>query len=84
MPLKCLFQDYTFKKDVVKSKDGSQSTDGTHVIGRMRKKRTIQTIFLDFSAVSVPNEPRDIAVRNLKVRFVQQDDVKTIRKVFSG
>ena len=52
------------------------------MIGRLRKRRTLQAIFLNFEDTFLPEKPRDIAVSNLAVRFIKQDDVDLIRKVY--
>lgn len=52
-----------------------------NVIGRLRKKRAMQTIFLDFNGGQAPSKPRDMALRNLAVRFIMQDDLALIKKV---
>ena len=51
------------------------------MIGRLRKRRTLQGIFLNFEAPTIPEKPREVAVRNLAVRFIKKDDVDLIRKV---
>ena len=63
-----------------RSKNKTNPNSGSF-IGRMRKGRAMQTIFMDFYSGPVPTKPQDLAVRNLKVRFVQQDDIDTIQKV---
>lgn len=73
-----VIQDYAFRKDTGNSL-GSQYEG--NVIGRLRKKRLIQTIFLDYNGGPVPAKPREMAIRNLTVRFIMADDVERIRKV---
>jgi len=57
-------------------------TSNANVIGRLRKRRTLQGIFLNFDAPAIPEKPREVAVRNLAVRFIKQDDVDLIKKLF--
>lgn len=52
-----------------------------NVIGRLRKKRAMQTIFLDFGAGPAPTKPRDLALCNLTVRFILPEDLALVKKV---
>ncbi len=53
-----------------------------NVIGRLRKKRAMQTIFLDYSGGPAPAKPRDMALCNLTVRFIMPDDLALIKRVY--
>merc|ERR1712071_172725 len=69
--------EYYFRKD-----PNPLPPSDANVIGRLRKRRTLQGIFLNFEAPTIPEKPREVAVRNLAVRFIKKDDVDLIRKLF--
>ncbi|XP_057370022.1 general transcription factor 3C polypeptide 5-like [Daphnia carinata] len=71
--------DYHFRKDTTNAL--GMQYDG-NVIGRLRKKRAMQTIFLDYSGGPAPTKPRDMALCNLTVRFIMPDDLALIKKMF--
>ena len=52
-----------------------------NVIGRLRKKRAKKTIFLEYNGGPSPQQPRDMALCNLTVRFILPDDLALIKKV---
>ncbi|EFX88540.1 hypothetical protein DAPPUDRAFT_310750 [Daphnia pulex] len=70
--------DYHFRKDTVNAL--GMQYDG-NVIGRLRKKRAMQTIFLDYSGGPAPTKPRDMALCNLTVRFIMPDDLALIKRI---
>lgn len=53
-----------------------------NVIGRLRKRRSLQAIFLNYEDEYVPEKARELALRNLSVRFIKQDDVDDVKKLF--
>lgn len=57
------------------------NSKNANVIGRLRKRRSLQAIFLNYDDEFVPDKPRELAIRNLAVRFIKQDDVDVVRKV---
>jgi len=69
--------EYYFRKD-----PNPIPASDANVIGRLRKRRTLQGIFLNFDAPTIPEKPRPVAVRNLAVRFIKSDDVDLIQKLF--
>lgn len=71
--------DYQFKKE---SSACPQYLNEGNVIGRMRKKRTNQAIFLDYNSGPVPTQPRTQTRQNLALRFIEKDSVAIIEKLF--
>ena len=74
-----LLQDYQFKKE---SNTCPQYLNEGNVIGRMRKKRTNQAIFLDYNSGPVPTQPRTQTRQNLALRFIEKDSVEIVEKVY--
>ena len=72
-----LIQEYNFRNE-----SGPTTLTNSNVIGRLRKRRSLQAIFVNFEEPHVPSRPRDMALRNMTVRFIKQDDADTVRNLF--
>ena len=76
--ISAFLQEYNFRNE---SGMAAASNKNVNVIGRLRKRRSLQAIFLNFEDEYVPEKPRELAIRNLTIRFIKQDDVDAVRKV---
>ncbi len=70
-------QDYQYRREAA----GEKTSMLTHynVIGRTRQRRSHHAIFVTFDVDKVPDRPRDIAVSQLKVKFIAKRFYTTYR-----
>lgn len=73
-------QDYQYRRETSNDK----ATLGTpyNIIGRTRQRRSHHAIFVTFDVETVPDKPRDIAVNQLKVKFIGSEDTKEVKALF--
>ncbi len=72
-------QEYHYRRDASSAGDkAAGSSSGTtdeaaahfDIIGRTRQRRSHHAVFVTFDVSRVPSAPRDIAVSQIKVKFI--------------
>ena len=73
-------QDYQYRRETSNDK----ATLGTpyNIIGRTRQRRSHHAIFVTFDVDKVPDKAREVAVNQLKVKFIGSEDTKEVKRLF--
>ncbi len=81
-------QDYQFRREAASEKTaaGAGDKDATpyNIIGRTRTRRSHHAIFVAYDVDQVPEQPRDVAFNQLKVKFISESDQKCVRDLFAA
>ncbi|XP_034231129.1 general transcription factor 3C polypeptide 5 [Thrips palmi] len=70
-------QGYMYRKDAP-----AEATVPHNIIGRTRRRRSIHAIFVNFDVPEVPKKPRDMALKLLRVKFLEEQHLASVRKLF--
>ena len=75
-------QDYHYRKDT--SGTAIKSAMGTplNIIGRTRQRRTLHAVFVNYEVDKVPDKPNEVAVNQLKVKFIESDERQRVWQAF--
>ena len=71
-------QDYQYRRDAASDKSNSPY----NIIGRTRQRRSHHAIFVTYDVEKVPDQPRDVALNQLKVKFISEEDQAAVRAMF--
>ena len=71
-------QDYQYRRDAASDKSNSPY----NIIGRTRQRRSHHAIFVTYDVDKVPDQPRDVALHQLKVKFISEADQAAVRAMF--
>lgn len=70
-------QGYMYRKDAP-----AEASVPHNIIGRTRRRRSIHAIFINFDVPDVPKKPREMALKLLRVKFLEEQHLATVRKLF--
>jgi len=75
-------QDYHYRKDT--SGTALRTATGTplNIIGRTRQRRTLHAVFVNYDIDKVPEKPSEVAVNQLKVKFIESDEKQRVVEAF--
>ena len=71
-------QDYQYRRDAASDKSNSPY----NIIGRTRQRRSHHAIFVTYDVEKVPDQPREVALNQLKVKFISEEDQAAVRAMF--
>ena len=71
-------QDYQYRRDAASDKSNSPY----NIIGRTRQRRSHHAIFVTYDVDKVPDQPRDVALHQMKVKFISEEDQAAVRAMF--
>jgi len=73
-------QDYQYRREA-----STEKTTGTphNIIGRTRQRRSHHAIFVTYDVDKVPDQPRDVALNQMKIKFVNKEQFKDVEAKFS-
>jgi len=69
-------QDYQFRRETA-----GPSTPA-NIIGRTRQRRSHHAIFVTYHVDKVPDKPRDVALNQIKLKFIDQERLATVKEKF--
>ena len=69
-------QDYQFRRETA-----GPSTPA-NIIGRTRQRRSHHAIFVTYHVEKVPDKPRDVALNQIKLKFIDQERLATVKEKF--
>ena len=77
-----LFNVYLFYK--FRREASSEKSSGTphNIIGRTRQRRSHHAIFVTYDVEKVPENPRDIAISHIKIKFIDKERFDIVEKNF--
>ena len=75
-------QDYHFRKDTSSQAAKSNLSVPQTIIGRTRQRRTLHAIFVNYEATKVPEVPSDVALHQLKVKFIDDSVQMEVKDAF--
>ncbi len=80
-------QDYQYRREAAgeKSSSGAASSSGPapyNIIGRTRQRRSHHAIFVTFDVDRIPERPREVAVDQVKVKFIGKRQQEEVRRRF--
>ncbi|XP_033606332.1 general transcription factor 3C polypeptide 5 isoform X1 [Cryptotermes secundus] len=70
-------QQYLYRKE-----PGDDTTSPPNIIGRTRRRRSGHAIFVTFDIAEIPKKPRTIAMKLLRLKFLDGIHLETVRKFF--
>lgn len=59
----------------------AEDTIPHNIIGRTRRQRSNHAIFVTFDDTDVPKRPREMALKLLQVKFLEEQHLASVRKV---
>merc|ERR1719300_12040 len=73
-------QEYQYQRDTA----GQKTVTGTplNIIGRTRQRRTLHAIFVNYDVEKVPAKPSDVALNQLKVKFIESNERDRVAEAF--
>merc|ERR1719391_1574985 len=73
-------QEYQYRRDTA----GQKTVTGTplNIIGRTRQRRTLHAIFVNYDVENVPTKPSDVALNQLKVKFIENNERDRVHEAF--
>ena len=71
-------QDYQYRRDAASDKSNSPY----NIIGRTRQRRSHHAIFVTYDVDKVPDQPRDVALNQMKVKFISDEDLAAVKAMF--
>jgi len=74
-------QDYQFRREAAASSTGPETPH--NIIGRTRQRRSHHAIFVTYDVEKVPDKPRDVALNQIKLKFIDQERLTRVRAHFS-
>jgi len=69
-------QDYQFRRET------AGPATPTNIIGRTRQRRSHHAIFVTFHIEKVPDKPRDVALNQIKLKFIDHERLGLVREKF--
>merc|ERR1719295_330580 len=75
-------QEYQYRRDTA----GQKTVTGTplNIIGRTRQRRTLHAIFVNYDVEKVPAKPSDVALNQLKVKFIESNERDRVAEAFKS
>merc|ERR1719295_2231351 len=75
-------QEYQYRRDTA----GQKTVTGTplNIIGRTRQRRTLHAIFVNYDVENVPTKPSDVALNQLKVKFIENNERDRVHEAFKN
>lgn len=72
-------QDYQYRRETTSDKN-----IGTphNIIGRTRQRRSHHAIFVTYDVDKVPDSPREVALKQMKIKFIDKERFATVEKMF--
>lgn len=70
-------QGYMYRKDAP-----SEAAVPHNIIGRTRRRRSIHAVFVNFDVPEIPNQPREMALKLLQVKFLEDLHLNVVKKLF--
>ena len=77
-------QDYHYRKDTSTQAIKSNLSVPQTIIGRTRVKRTLHAVFCNYETPKVPERPSEVALRQLKVKFIDEAMLKEVHDAFEA
>jgi len=77
-------QEYQYRREA--SSGGSSSTTlltPHNIIGRTRHRRSHHAIFVTYDVAKVPTKPREVALNQIKLKFIDSERLGLVREKFS-
>jgi general transcription factor 3C polypeptide 5 (transcription factor C subunit 1) len=74
-------QDYQYRREA--ASDKATANAPYNIIGRTRQRRSHHAVFVTYDVEKVPDRPRDVAVNQLKVKFIGESDQSSVRARFA-
>jgi hypothetical protein len=69
-------QQYLYRKET-----GEDTTTPPNIIGRTRRRRSGHAVFVTFDIPDTPKKPRAIAMKLLRLKFLDGVHLETVKKV---
>jgi len=69
-------QDYQFRRET------SGPSTPANIIGRTRQRRSHHAIFVTYHVEKVPDKPRDVALNQIKLKFIDQERLTLVKERF--
>ena len=69
-------QDYQFRRET------AGPATPSNIIGRTRQRRSHHAIFVTFHIEKVPDKPRDVALNQIKLKFIDQERLGQVKEKF--
>jgi len=72
-------QDYQFRRET-----SAEKTTGTphNIIGRTRQRRSHHAIFVTYDVDKVPDNPREVALNQMKIKFIDKERFRIVEEKF--
>jgi len=74
-------QDYQFRRETAASSSGPETPH--NIIGRTRQRRSHHAIFVTYDVEKIPDKPREVALNQIKLKFIDQERLNLVREHFS-
>lgn len=75
-------QDYQYRREAAAASEKAVATPH-NIIGRTRQRRSHHAIFVTFDVEQVPTKPRDVALNQLKLKFIDNERFQLVKEKFS-
>ena len=70
-------QDYQFRRET------AGPATPANIIGRTRQRRSHHAIFVTYHVEKVPDKPRDVALNQIKLKFIDQERLSLVKERFT-
>lgn len=77
-------QDYHYRKDTSTQAIKSNLSVPQTIIGRTRQRRTLHAVFVNYETPKVPERPSEVALHQLKVKFIDEMMLKEVNDAFQA
>ena len=77
-------QDYHYRKDTSTQAIKSNLSVPQTIIGRTRQRRTLHAVFVNYETPKVPERPSEVALHQLKVKFIDEIMLKEVHDAFEA
>lgn len=78
-----LAQDYQYRRETTSSSTAPHLASTPHnIIGRTRHRRSHHAIFVTYDVEKVPEKPRDVALNQIKLKFIDQERLLSVKEKF--
>ena len=75
-------QDYQYRRETTTAPSSLQPATPHNIIGRTRHRRSHHAIFVTYDVDKVPDKPRDVALNQIKLKFIDQERLAVVRAKF--
>jgi len=75
-------QEYQYRRETTAASEKSVATPH-NIIGRTRQRRSHHAIFVTYDVDQIPTKPRDVALNQLKLKFIDQERFQLVKEKFS-